>query len=82
MAPQPLRWYPPVPKVVPLLTEIDCHDPETDELGHLLGVYSTFGLRFRLRSRIGAHYPPRPDISIAGNYRTFLLQFDTLQIRS
>jgi hypothetical protein len=75
MAPQPLGWYPLVPKVV--LTETACHDPETGDLGRLLGVYSTFGLCFRLRSRMGAHFPPRPDISIAGNYQTFLLRFDT-----
>ena len=73
MAPQPLGWYPLVPKVV--LTETACHDPETGDLGRLLGVYSTIGLCFRLRSRMGAHFPPRPDISI-GNYRTFLSRFD------
>jgi len=62
--------------VVPFLTETDSHDPETGDFGRLLGIYSTFGLCFQLRSRIGAHFPALPDISNAGNYRTFLMRFD------
>ena len=57
-----------VPKVVLFLTEIDWHDPETGESGRLHGVYSTIGLRFRLRSRIGC---------TTRHNRTFLLQGTT-----
>jgi hypothetical protein len=73
---RPLGWHPVAPEAVPSLTETDRHDPETGNIGRLLGVYLTFGLCFRLRSRIGAHFTSRPDISIAGNNRTFLLRFD------
>lgn len=64
--------------MVPFLTETDSHDPETGDFGRLLGIYSTFGLCFQLRSRIGAHFPALPDISNAGNYRTFLMRFDSM----
>ena len=64
-------------EVVPLLTETERHDPATGDFGRVLGVDSMVGLCFRLRSRVGAHFPSRPDISIAGNNRTFLLRFDS-----
>ena len=64
-------------EVVPCLTETDRHDPETGIFGRLLGVYSTFDMCLRLGSPIGAQFPSQPDISIAGNNRTFLLRFDT-----
>ncbi len=77
MAAQPLGSYQEVPTSCCLvLTEIDRHDPETGNFECVLGVYSRFGWCFRLRSRIGVHFTSRPDISIAGNYRTFLLRFD------
>ena len=61
-------------------TEIDGDDPETSDSEGLFGVYSAFGLHFRFRSRIGEHFPSRPDISIAVNDRTFLLRFDRLAL--
>ena len=78
MAAQPLGSYQEVPtSCCPVLIEIDRHDPETGNSKCVLGVYSRLGWCFRLRSRIGVHFRSRPDISIAGNYRTFLLRFDT-----
>ncbi len=80
MEAQPLGSYQEVPtSCCPVPTEIDHHDPKTGNFERVLGVYSRFGWCFRLRSRIGVHFTSRPDISIAGNYRTFLLRFDSGQ---